>query len=123
MPRHNLPPGTNLLFDHGLDFCLCHQSTAVTQLNETTNNELNWLKIRLRRNNLSLNSKKTACFLLLSKSIRCVDLGVQVDSFLDLKEETKAVSGKVPRALGLMKHARSFLQRDVPSKRLSEEPV
>ena len=36
-------------------------------------------------------------------------LGVQIDCSLDLKEQVKAVSTKVSRAIGLLKHAKFFL--------------
>ena len=36
-------------------------------------------------------------------------LGVQIDSNLDWKEQTKAVSTKVSRAIGFLRHAKSFL--------------
>ena len=36
-------------------------------------------------------------------------LGVQTDCPLDWKEQIKAVSAKVPRAIGFLKHAKKFL--------------
>ena len=36
-------------------------------------------------------------------------LGVQVDNGLDWKEQIKAISSKVSKALGLLKHAKKFL--------------
>ena len=39
-------------------------------------------------------------------------LGVQIDCSLDWKEQIKAVSTKVPRAVGFLKHAKSFLPRE-----------
>ena len=38
-------------------------------------------------------------------------LGVQIDSSLDWKEQIKAVSAKVSRAIGSLKHAKKFLPR------------
>ena len=39
-------------------------------------------------------------------------LGVNIDSSLDWKEHIKAISSKVARAIGFLKHARSFLPQD-----------
>ena len=39
-------------------------------------------------------------------------LGVQVDNSLDLKEDIKSVSAKVPRAVGLLKYAKRFLPQN-----------
>ena len=39
-------------------------------------------------------------------------LGVQIDCSLDWKEQIKAVSAKVSRAVGFLKHAKSFLPRE-----------
>ena len=39
-------------------------------------------------------------------------LGVNTDSSLDWKEHIKAISSKVSRAIGFLKHARSFLPQD-----------
>ena len=36
-------------------------------------------------------------------------LGVQIDCSLDWKEQIKAVSTKVSRVIGFLKHAKSFL--------------
>ena len=36
-------------------------------------------------------------------------LGVQVDNSIDWKEQIKAISSKVSKALGLLKHAKNFL--------------
>ena len=38
-------------------------------------------------------------------------LGVQIDCSLDWKEQIKAVSAKVSRAIGFLKHAKKFLPR------------
>ena len=39
-------------------------------------------------------------------------LGVQIDCTLDWKEQTKAVSSKVSRAVGFLRHAKSFLPKE-----------
>ena len=39
-------------------------------------------------------------------------LGVEIDCSLDRKEQIKAVSTKVSRAVGFLKHAKSFLPKD-----------
>ena len=39
-------------------------------------------------------------------------LGVEIDCSLDWKEQIKAVSTKVSRAVGFLKHAKSFLPKD-----------
>ena len=39
-------------------------------------------------------------------------LGVEIDCSLDWKEQTKAVSSKVSRAVGFLKHAKSFLPKE-----------
>ena len=39
-------------------------------------------------------------------------LGVQIDCSLDWKEQIKAVSAKVSRAVGFLKHAKNFLPRE-----------
>ena len=38
--------------------------------------------------------------------------GLQIDCSLDWKEQIKAVSGKVSRAAGFLKHAKSFLPKE-----------
>ena len=38
-------------------------------------------------------------------------LGVQIDCSLDWKEQIKAVSSKVSRAVGFLRHAKSFLPK------------
>ena len=39
-------------------------------------------------------------------------LGVQIDSSLDWKEQIKAVSNTVSRAVGFLRHAKSFLPKE-----------
>ena len=41
-------------------------------------------------------------------------LGVQIDNSLDWKEHIKTVSSKVSRAIGFLKHAKSFLPEETP---------
>ena len=39
-------------------------------------------------------------------------LGVQIDCSLDLKEQIKAISSKFSRAVGFLRHAKSFLSKE-----------
>ena len=41
-------------------------------------------------------------------------LGVQVDNTLDWQDDIKTISSKVSRAIGFLKHARSFLSEETP---------
>ena len=87
----------------------------------------------MQGNKLSLNVSKTQSMLVCTKpkhqklrtagdnlclNIRGKDLdvvqkvkylGVQVDKSLDWKEQIKVISSKVSKALGLLKHAKTFL--------------
>ena len=47
-----------------------------------------------------------------SRSSKAKYLGVQTDCSLDKKEQIKAVSAKVSRALGFLKHAKNSLPRE-----------
>ena len=115
------------------DTSLCHQSYDLTQLNEAINSDLKKLETWLNGNKLSLNVAKTHSMLISTKqkgsSLRSRNealelkirenelevvqktkyLGVQIDCNLDWKEQIKAVSIKVSRAIGFLKHAKSFL--------------
>ena len=115
------------------DTSLCHQSHDLTQLNEAINSDLKKLETWLNGNKLSLNVAKTHSMLISTKqkgsSLRSRDealelkirenelevvqktkyLGVQIDCNLDWNEQIKAVSTKVSRAIGFLKHAKSFL--------------
>ena len=108
----------------------------MTQLNEAVNNDLKQLDTWLKGNKISLNVAKTHAMLVTTRKkhstlksqnedlelrIRENDLqvvqktnylGVQIDCSLDWKEQIKAVSTKVSRAVGFLKHARSFLPRE-----------
>ena len=115
------------------DTSLCHQSHDLTQLNEAINSDLKKLETWLNGNKLSLNVAKTHSMLISTKqkgsSLRSRNealelkirenelevvqktkyLGVQIDCNLDWKEQIKAVSTKVSRAIGFLRHAKSFL--------------
>ena len=115
------------------DTSLCHQSHDLTQLNEAINSDLKKLETWLNGNKLSLNVAKTHSMLMSTKqkgsSLRSRNealelkirenelevvqkteyLGVQIDCNLDWKEQIKAVSTKVSRAIGFLKHAKSLL--------------
>ena len=117
------------------DTSLCHQALNMTQLNGAINNDLKQLDAWLQGNKLSLNVTKTHSMLITTKqkrnilkstdqnlelSIRGKELdivqktkylGVQIDCSLDWKEQIKAVSAKVSRAIGFLKHAKKFLPR------------
>ena len=115
------------------DTSLCHQSHDLTQLNEAINSDLSKLKTWLQGNKLSLNVAKTHSMLISTKqkhnslksrnealALKIRDnelevvqktkyLGVQIDCSLDWKEQIKAVSTKVSRVIGFLRHAKSFL--------------
>ena len=115
------------------DTSLCHQSHDLTQLNEAINSDLTKLETWLQGNKLSLNVPKTHSMLISTKQkhdslksrsealeLKIRDnelevvqktkyLGVQIDCSLDWKEQIKAVSTKVSRAIGFLRHAKSFL--------------
>ena len=118
------------------DTSLCYQSSDMTQLSEAINNDLKILDTWLQGNKLTLNVAKTHSMLLCTKQKRKIlksqnesmvlkirdneleevqntkYLGVQIDSSLDWKEQIKAVSTKVSRAVGFLKHAKSFLPKE-----------
>ena len=118
------------------DTSVCHQSNDLTQLTEGINNDLWQLDTWLQGNKLSLNVEKTHAMLVCTKQkhaalksrnedsklkireneLKVVEktkyLGVQIDCFLDWKEQIKAVSAKVCRAVSFLKHAKSFLPRE-----------
>ena len=115
------------------DTSLCHQSRDLTQLNEAINSDLSKLETWLQGNKLSLNVAKTHSMLISTKQkhkslksrnealdLKIRDnelevvqktkyLGVQIDCCLNWKEQIKAVSTKVSRAIGFLRHAKSFL--------------
>ena len=118
------------------DTSLCHQAINMTQLNGAINNDLKQLDAWLQDNKLSLNVTKTHSMLITTNQKRNIlkstdqnmelsihgkeldivqktkCLGVQIDCSLDTKEEIKAVSAKVSRAIGFLKHAKKFLPRE-----------
>ena len=118
------------------DTSLCHQSNDITQLNKAINNDLRHLDSWLQGNKLSLHVAKTHSMLITIKQKRNIlqdtnlnvelnirerelevaqktkYLGVQIDRSLDWKEQIKAVSAKVSRAVGFLKHAKNFLPRE-----------
>ena len=105
------------------DTSLFHQSRDLTQLNEAINSDLSKLETWLQGNKLSLNVAKTQSVLISTKQkhnslksrnkalelkIRDIELevvqkakylGVQIDYCLDWKEQIKAVSTNVSRAI------------------------
>ena len=109
------------------------QSQDISQLNETINDDLRRLDLWMQGNKLSLNVSKTQSMLICTKAKHqklkmagdnlCLNirgngldavqkvkyLGVQVDDSLDWKDQIKAMSSKVSKALGLLKHAKKFL--------------
>ena len=115
------------------DTSLFHQSRDLTQLNEAINSDLSKLETWLQGNKLSLNVAKTHSMLISTKQkhkslksrnealdlkIRNNELdvvqktkylGVQIDCCLNWKAQIKAVSTKVSRAIGFLRHAKSFL--------------
>ena len=106
------------------DTSLCHQYHDLTQPNEAINSDLKKLETWLNGNKLSLNVAKTHSMLtsteqkgnslrsrnealelkILEKELEVIQktqyLGVQIDCNLDWKEQIKAVSTKVSRAIG-----------------------
>ena len=118
------------------DTSICYHSHEITRLNEAINNDLYKLEKWLEGNKLSLNLVKTRAMLISTKQ-KCKalqnqshDLRVKIkgtgpdtvknarylraniDSSLDWKEHIKAISSKVSRAIGFMKHAKNFLPQD-----------
>ena len=111
---------------------LRHLSRDLTQLNETINSYLSELETWLQGNNLSLVAKTHSMLISTNqkqKSLRSRNealnlkirdnelevvqktkyLGVQIDCCLNWKEQIKAVSTKVSRAIDFLRHAKSFL--------------
>ena len=115
------------------DTSLCLKSKDISQLNEAINVDLERLDSWLKGNKLSLNVAKTQSMLIATKpkqqtlnnaagkpnlEIRGRELdvvkktkylSVQVNNSLDWKKHIKAVSSKVSRAIGFLKHARNIL--------------
>ena len=118
------------------DTSLCYQSNDLTRLNGAINSDLKELEIWLQGNRISLNVAKTHAMLICTKTkhktlgsqhkdlkfkIRDNDhevikntkyLGVRIDWSLDWKQQIKAVSSKVSRAVGFLRHVKSFLPKE-----------
>ena len=119
------------------DTSLCYQSHDLTLFSEAINSDLRKLDTWLQGNKLSLNVAKTHSMLISTKQnhnilkgqnedlkLKIRDnelevvkktkyLGLQIDCSLDWKEQIKAVSAKVSRAVGFLKHAKSFLPKEL----------
>ena len=115
------------------DTSLTLQSQDISQLNETISDDLRRLDLWVQGNKLSLNVSKTQPNLICTKPKHqklkiaggnlCLNirenyldvveivkyLGVQVDNSLDWKDQIQAISSKVSKTLGLLKHAKKFL--------------
>ena len=112
------------------DTSICYHSHEITQLNEAISNDLYKLEKWLEGNKHSLNVVKTRAMLISTKQKHkelqnqshdlCVKKGmtldnvmktrylsVNIDSSLDWKSHIKAISSKVSRAIGSLKHARN----------------
>ena len=124
------------------DTNLCYQFHDLTRLNKAINSDLKKLDTWLQGNKLSLNVAKTHSMLISTKQkhnslksqnkdldlkIRDNDLevvkktkylGVQIDCSLNWKEQIKAISSKVSRAVGFLRHAKSFLPKETPKETL-----
>ena len=118
------------------DTSLCYQSSDINALNEAINNDLKQLDIWLQGNKHSSNVAKTNSMLVSTKQkhnilksrnedldLKIRDneleiiqktkyLGVQIDNSLNWKEHIKIVSTKVSRAIGFLKHAKTFLRQE-----------
>ena len=118
------------------DCSLCHQSSDLTQLEEALNSDLKQLTTWLQGKKLSLHVAKTHSMLISTKQKHNIlesknealvlnihnnklivvqntkYLGVQIDSSLDWREQIKVVSTKVSRAVGFLRHAKSFLPKE-----------
>ena len=115
---------------------LCYQSSDIDELNEAINNDLKQLDIWLQGNKLSLNVANTNSMLVSTKQkhnilrsqnedldLKIRDneleiiqktkyLSVQIDNSLNWKEHIKIVSSKVSRAIGFLKHVKTFLRQE-----------
>ena len=115
------------------DTSLCFKSKDLSRLNEALNEELSRLDAWLSSNKLSLNVTKTQSMLVSTKAKRkdldtynqtlqvkingtelevvskIKYLGVLLDNSLAWKDQVRAVSLKVSRGLGILKHAKKFL--------------
>ena len=113
---------------------LCHESHDhdMTQLKKAIYKDLKNLSNRLQDSKLSLNVPKTNSMLVTTKqkcnSLKGTNLnlelkiqesrtdvaqrakyfGVQINSHLDWKDQIKAISAQVSKAIGILKHAKTF---------------
>ena len=118
------------------DTSLCYPSHDLIRLNGTIDSDLKELDTWLQGNRPSLNVAKAHAMLIYAKpkhktlgsedkdlrlKIRDNDLEVvkktkflclQMDWSLDWKQQIKAVSSKVSRAVGFLRHAKSFLPKE-----------
>ena len=130
LPRAVKNSGTSMYAD---DTSLCFKSKDFSRLNEALNEDLSCLDAWLSSNKLSLNVARIQSMLVSTKAKRkALDtsnqnlqvkingtelevvskiryLGVLLDNSLDWKDQVRAVSLKVSRGLGILKHARKFL--------------
>ena len=130
LPRATKNSTTSMYAD---DTCLYFQSKDLSRVNEALNEDLSHLDAWLVSNKLSLNVAKTKSILVSTKAKRKTLnksnqnlqvningmelevvskiklLGVLLDNSLDWKEQVQAVSLKVSRGLGILKHAKKFL--------------
>ena len=115
------------------DTSLSHQSNNISELNEVINQELKLVEKWLNVNKLSRNVLKAHSIFISTKpkhkTLETINeslkikireneleaaqktkyLGVQIDNALDLKEHIKTVLSKVSKAIGFLRHAKSFL--------------
>ena len=115
---------------------ICHQTSDINNLNEAIANNLMQLDTWLKDNKLSLNVAKTNFMLIATKhkhsrlKNRNEDLhlatrnrelevtqnnkypGVVIDYSLNRKEYIKTVSAKVSKAIGFLRHTKSFLPQE-----------
>ena len=118
------------------DTSLSYRSDDIHQLNETMKKDLTSVFEWLKGNKLSLNVAKTKTMLITTKQkerflaqnnkelslniqeeridnvLNAKYLGIQVDSNLNWKVHIKALSTKISRAIGFLKHSKTFLTRD-----------
>ena len=118
------------------DTSLCYQSSDITQLNEAIKSDLEQLDTWLRGNKRSLNVAKTHSMLVSTKKRENIIqsqnkdlelkihenrlpavhqtkyLGAEIDCSRDWKVQIKADSTKASRAVGFLKHAKSFLPKE-----------
>ena len=118
------------------DTSLCYQASDIETLNKAINNDLLQLETWLKGNKLSLNVAKTNSMLISTKQkhkilknrdedlklkIRKKELeviqktkylGVTIDNSLNWKEHIKTVSTKVSKAIGFLRHSKTFLPQE-----------